>query len=39
MSLNPHIKELCDKILEKLFSLKSWEKIKNEKKINIFYYL
>ena len=27
MSLNPDIKKLCDKSLEKLFSLKSWEKI------------
>jgi len=30
MSLNPDIKKLCDKSLEKLFSLKGW------KKINIF---
>jgi len=39
MSLNPDIKKLCDKILEKLFSLKDWKKIKNKKKLNIFYYL
>ena len=38
MSLNPDIKKLCDKSLEKLFSLKDWKKIK-KKKINIFYYL
>ena len=36
MSLNPDIKKLCDKSLEKLFSLNGWEKIKNKKKINIF---
>ena len=39
MSLNPDIKKLCDKSLEKLFSLKDWKKIKNKEKINIFYYL
>jgi len=38
MSLNTDIKKLCDKSLEKLFSLKDWKKIK-KKKINIFYYL
>ena len=32
MSLNPDIKKLSDKILEKLFSLKDWKKIKNKKK-------
>ena len=30
MSLNPDIKKLCDKNLEKLFSLKDWKKIKNK---------
>jgi hypothetical protein len=29
MSLNPHIKNLCDKSLNKLFSKETWEKIKN----------
>ena len=33
MSLNPDIKKLCDKSLEKLFSLKDWKKIKNKKKL------
>ena len=33
MSLNPDIKKLCDKSLEKLFSLNGWEKIKNKKKL------
>jgi len=33
MSLNPDIKKLCDKSLEKLFSLKGWEKIKNKKRL------
>ena len=33
MSLNPDIKKLCDKSLEKLFSLNGWEKIKNKKRL------
>ena len=33
MSLNPHIKNLCDKSLEKLFNQETWEKIQNKKKI------
>ena len=32
MSLNPDIKKLCDKSLEKLFSLKDLKKVKNKKK-------
>jgi len=39
MSLNPNIKKLCGKSLEKFFSLKDWKEIKNKKKLNIFYYL
>ena len=39
MSLNPDVKKLYDKSLEKIFSLKDWKKTKNKKKINIFYYL
>jgi len=31
MSLNPHIKNLCDKSLNKLFSKETWEKIQNKK--------
>ena len=33
MSLNPHIKNLCDKSLEKLFNQETWRKIQNKKKI------
>ena len=33
MSLNTDIKKLCDKSLDKLFSLKNWKKIESKKRL------